>query len=485
MPQKSFEEQLKDKAQEFSPMPREGMWGGIEAHLQPERKKRRGAFLLSASTAFILISCGLIYTYMHRSNRQQDTVAEVISGQDQVANQSGTSSDELPAPLRTPPVVIEPEISSRENITSGTSSPAGKIVLKNNRVTANDHDPVTARLEENNLQSVPTISRSDMEEAKDNKQVPKEILDNNDRSHQDIDLVKEDTDVKKEQNVFQKGIEKDSVPFMEGLLANKDTVKKIKPDFVAVKQSIASRKYIELVGMPVLSGTWLNIDKAYRDSMIYKSHVEDRKFNDKKTWNFGVGLQCGIEKGRYHVFAGLYYQSFAYKMSVRNINSVILRGAVTNFDFDFNATDSFAVSGKTASLSPNNPNPPERGENYVTNKFEYLSIPLGMTYMLKHTGKLRVGLSASIAPQFLLSYKGLLYQQESGFYVKQKTASENHISKMNLSAAAGVEMSYMIGGSSSVLLRPQFGISMFPAENARINTRLSFWSFALGYRKYF
>jgi hypothetical protein len=478
MPQKSFEEQLKDKAQEFSPIPRAGMWEGIEAQLQPEKKKKRAVFWLSASMAFILISCGLIYSYIYQANHEQGSIAK----QDQaLVPPAGESSSRVIQMTKTPSADAQPQ--SQDQVNNGAEIPPSKekLVLSNNKVATNAHDHLLSSHKNTSGKELPAAQMTRVEEPS-NYVVQQEIPENNSQSIHDVETVKEEQ--VEEQNVLPSIGRKDSIPLIVNLQVNKDTVKKVKQADMAIKPNL-TRKYIELVTMPILSGSWLNIDKSYRDSVTYKSQLEDRKSNDKKTWNFGVGLQCGIEKGRYHVFAGLYYQSFAYKMSVRNINSVILRGAVINFDFDFNATDSFAASGKTAGLSPNNPNPPERGESYVTNKFEYLAIPLGMTYMLKHTGKLRLGLSGSIAPQFLLSYKGLLYQQESGFYVKQKSAAENHISKINLSAAAGVEMSYMISGSSSVLLRPQFGITMFPAENARINTRLGFWTFALGYRKYF
>lgn len=474
---RSFEDKLRARTDDFSLVPKPGTWENIESQLPPGKSKRKGAFWL-AGALVLLVAAGIgINQYPGKEGRQQQPVAF-----------NNAKSEALPISPKA--AAVEDAIShtakvneshpSHEN-TSGVLSPA--YLKPNTRAGktpaysgfnsyANQPESIVM---EDILTSEPRSVSAGINNA-DQGSAP---LFENTGVNDSASLQPENTvsDVAGNAPAIKKPAQKDTAQEKKEIFNLRDYLAK------RVSRQVI---FSELVFQPLLSGSFINIDKNYKDQDTYKDQQADRKQNDKRVWTYGIGLQAGLEKKRWLVTAGVFYQKLSYQMAVQNINSGIISGSIVNKSFDYNATDSFAVSNFS---NPNRiagaPRVIEGGRDYVTNTFEYLSIPLSITYKLKYKGRFNIGLSGSIMPQFLLSYQGLLYQNESNLYVKQKSAQENHIMPRNLALAGGLELSYHLSRHSNLFARPQYGFSLYPAEEATVHTYTRFRSFSIGYRYYF
>jgi len=492
MPQKSFEEQLRDKTKGFTPEPKEGLWEGIEAHLLPEKKEKKRMLWLPLIAASCILAIGISYIYTTSYKESVSIAQNEMAGDDKIQEFKEENQQSLLNPVSKS---LENQEIAQAHQSKGllesrkSSNTADRTYENKDQSIDQSNSSGPYRLNSNHSDhSDDTELGLQYEEDKTSGSL-EGIADQGNSSNDEIAMPTEQSAIEVDKTALKTIMSIDSELIVVKTILPPDSTKKVA--VISLKERFkhpiglgSSRKYIEAIISPVLSGSRISMAREFKDSMPYKSWAEDRKSMDKKAWSFGFGFMAGIEKRRYHISAGLYYQTLAYQVFVMNVDSRVLRGIAANFsNFDYNATDSFAMAyTKTAYTGGGNVN---GVGNYVTNRFHYLSIPLNMAYNLKAKGRFHVGLSANISPQLLLSYNGLLYQQESGLYVKEKSAMENHIRKYNLTTSAGLELNYLTGISSSVLFRPQYGISLFPAEKSSINAGHRLWSFSFAYRKYF
>ena len=496
MPQKSFEERLRNKAEEFSPVPRPGLWEGIDAQLPPEKKNRRPVLMVVLLTAMILVSSGLLYILeSYQTNGISGTVEE-----EQVL-----AEKESAAPVTSPetriPGSLHKDDASDHNVHTNVAED------KQSKQAGGKPGKKTA-LPVRHFRDLQYRSQAGHTKGQEQgKHLAGHSLSRETAASGLADVIKEEESaditempVKALNDIREQVVNKGGVlaeappPVKDHMSGAADSTSVMQADtpparMVKIQDKITAKSsrrfYVELIGMRTLSGSMVGIDKAYRDSASYTPQVEERRNGDKTSWSTDFGIQAGISRPRYDLFAGVSYRELSYRVYVINTNSSIMRGTGTVFqNFDFEATDSFSLfTGKNSIInSTSGSPPPEVIGQYVTNRFRYISIPVGINYHVKKKGSFTFGCVGTFEPQFLLRYDGLLYQNESGLYVKEKSAAENHIRKTNLSFSAGLDVNYRFSGHSGVFLRPSGGLSLFPAEKAAIRTSHKFLSLAAGYR---
>jgi hypothetical protein len=485
MPQKSFEEQLRDKSSEFTLKPKAGLWESVSAQLEPEKKKRR-AFLLPLSLGLVIVMAAVVYGVYDKNQVDPQVVAVSATREPGSVNNSKSSQEkhlssaQTQAPLSTEKqsLVAKPAATDHAGTTSANPGSGEEVLKTEYSQVAKSVVPEKEGKKEGNTFTTPAL--------KEQTENPEKIYIAKEDKPEHISVIDKKTEsitldlpVRQIDLLGKSSIVADSLPEMAVAVltpvkpADTSNLIKMLPSLAGA----AKRTYIEFLAGPVLSGSWVHTAPAFRDSSTFRSQAEDRKKTDRKNWNFSAGIQVGMDHKKFRFSAGLHYQVLSYQVYVMNINSRILNTGVTTTSFDYNATDSFAMV-RTQS--------PVKGvSTYITNKFQYLGIPLSVVYKFRPLGRFNAGIGTTASPQFLLAYKGLFYQQSSGYYVKEKSAVENNIQKINLSMRADITLSYRTGPFSALVFNPYYGVSLFPAERSAINTGHVFLGFSAGFRKYF
>lgn len=452
MSQKSFEDFLKDKSEEFKPNPNSDTWTKIETNLPPEKNKKRIAIIWWTSGIAAAIAVLFALTILLDSKKPEVTMT---SKQDTNVSKELNSSES------------EPTLSSIEKSDVSVNNNADLIIDNKNT------SPKTARRKYKRSNSL--HFNSDQIE----NDVPVKQNEKYYSAKTDLNPIHESKSDSKElepnENVSSvQETEKQNTEISIAEALHSDSTKSIdSTQYIAKTPSIPILKktiFTLLEFIPHQSKTIVGIYPDYRENEPYKTDKENRRVEDKGRIDFLAGFKFGLQSKRHSVSIGLRYYRLSYDMTVINVNNSILSGAGTRFStFSYNYSDSF----KTDLLSVS-----QGAAGRVRNKFHYLSIPIQYDYSFIQLGRFNAGINASFIYNKLLKHEGLTYQESSGIYVKPDNAIESKIEKNHFSAGLGLTLNYRLLKNFSIGLQPTFIRSLQAIEGGIVNT--SYSSFGLG-----
>lgn len=434
MMQKSFEEELNKKASDFSLTPREGLWEEIQVHLVPEKRKRRAVWIWLPATLLAIGGALAYFNGTEPAGIAKNSIQEkaIISSSTQSSNQSASGE-----------VVVSKDIALTGKISKDHFDNSGK----KNSFTPKEVVPLAA----NNNNEVDPLKKEMFPNI-----MAKELL---------------------EQLFIQ--MEMDSVTNIAPETKPDDTAKKnvtIVPDKGA-RAPRPDRIYIGCMLTALGSGSTLSMGEQSNPSSNVNGNpqldYQNRKETDIRIPGFGVGINGGYIRGRHHIYTGLSYQVMGYQMLVKNVVREVPAppGSATSTNFVKQiAPDTFTSANNS-------------GEGaYFTNRFHYLSFPVGYTFNIIDQSKFSMGLTGNFSYNLLLSSNVLLYDEQSNYYMKQENIRQSGLLKSNFMLALGCDLSYSLNSKLALTLRPQYGFSLNPVEKTAINTRLNYFGIGLGAR---
>jgi hypothetical protein len=127
---------------------------------------------------------------------------------------------------------------------------------------------------------------------------------------------------------------------------------------------------------------------------------------------------------------------------------------------------------------------PNDGGTYYSVQFNSLSVPVGYTFMLVEGLKWDIGLNATLTFNRLLNTNALMYDEQSGYYIRKQLTENSQLHKNTGMVATGLDLNYRINRAFSVSLNPQVGRTINPLESGAIQTGLKYWSIGAGFRWY-
>ncbi|MES2617701.1 MAG: hypothetical protein V4613_07480 [Bacteroidota bacterium] len=439
MKKKSFEEQLNHKTSEFSLTPRAGLWGEIEPHLVPEKRKRRAIVFWFWIGASAFISTVAAYSFFVSGTHSSPKIAI-----------HPTIIPKVKMPVSDSLIVIQP----KEEVSAPTAFiPTNQLIPKSAAV---NQYKTHLTSQSNNKNSLSNESIADLENF-----TPVQKTETNPSNT--ITVIDELTpsEIIADSSVIAAINNSQDIP-------KKDSV------ITGPKKANSITFYTGFSFAPLLSHSALSLGKQSSQSNTNAQYDRQyRQKTDKSIWGFTVGWTGGFEKNRHHLYTGLQYSKMGYQLLVKNIERIDLVSTSVPFVYQNVATDSFALRKK------------DDGASYVTNSFHYLNIPIGYSYQLMNKSKFSIGINGQLSYNYLLHSKALLYDESSGYYIKQNVQNESQLSRSNLIIGGGFEINYNLNKNSSLSFRPLYHYTLKPVETAAINTRIHALELALSWRWYF
>lgn len=424
MPQKSFEDFLKDHSSQFAPAPKAGNWEAI-ANALPSEKKNRRVLWIWLSAACITITGPL--SLLHYNPSKSSSTATSNSGPEQVAKQSaflpGDSLVKTPAPNTIAKIL--PEITTPQRTLIKAPIP---VIRKAERILAS--------------RVVVNTTPSDVKEPEMTAHIPEpeyEII-----TIDTTPVLKKDTSIK--------------------LFKSKKDIKNDR-----------NRQLKHYLGLELASYfTDTRTEVNYSNTAAFNgppspSNPNEYKRNetDKALPGVQIGLAYSVQRKSGSIKTGLYYQQINYAIQVYNVNQNSLVGSGGRIsNFDYNSSDSFAAG--------------EGG--MVKNSFRYLSIPLEYWRESFSMNRWHLIYGAGIRGNFLLSNKGI-NSQYSGYYVKTPIADRSVIQNFHMSVNAGIGISRdFFGQRYSWYLNAIYARSLSDIENSVVATGYQNFGLSAGIR---
>lgn len=412
MPQKSFEDILKDHSSQFAPTPKAGNWEAIASALPSEKKKRR-ALWIWLSAACIAISGTL--SLLHYNPSKSAITTNSNSGPEQATKQSASLAGDSLVKTTAPntSAKILPEITTPQRTVIKAPIP---VIRKAERIPAN-------RVFVNN-----TTSDAIAPEMSTSIPAPEyEII-----TIDTTPVLKKDSSIK----TFK-------------------SKKEIKNDR---NRQLKHYLGLELASYYTDTRTKVNYSNtAAFNGPPSPSNPNEYKRNetDKALPGLQIGVTYSVQRKSASIKTGLYYQQINYAIQVYNVNQNSLIGSAgRNSNFDYNSSDSFAAG--------------EGG--MVKNSFRYLSIPLEYWRESFSLNRWHLIYGAGLRSHFLLNNKGI-NSQLSGYYVKTPIADKSVIQNFHMSFNAGIGISRdFFGQKYSWYLNATYARSLSDIENSVVST---------------
>lgn len=434
MPQKSFEEILKEKTSGFSPIPSADGWDKIAAGLEPEKKRRFLPFYFLAAASIIIAGFLLIHFYPTSVDETKISTTSAESNHLSALNHQNNGS------------------TTRTNSSSLDVIPSTENSLKDNLVQFNKN------------QNHVSIS--------------------NDNSHyssnfEDIKDIPSILDIDESENISA-----------EFLLQIMPATIKFEPQFVYTHPSIdASEISLYKVKTPqkpgiekfkffagintaaLMNSTLVSIKDEFKGQEPYQTEYDNRKKEDMGKMSGLYGFEFGMANNRHRLSLGLNSFNVAYQIRVTNVNKDVSSGLITRTNtFNYYTSDSFVTESSS------------NGGGYVTNSFKYIGIPLTYGYSIYGKNGVTFSLNAGLQYNHMIKNSGLVYRESSGIYVKQNLASENTLSNNHISASAGFSMNFNVGKGFEFYVNPALKRSLKAIEQGTVSTNYQQMSLLVGLR---
>lgn len=424
MPQKSFEDFLKDHSSQFAPTPKAGNWEAIAKALPSEKKKRR-ALWIWLSAACLAITGTLSLLHYNPSNSAITTTSN--SGINQLSKQSTSLPGDSLVKKTAPNISVKtlPEINIPQRTLIKAPIP---VIRKAERILAS--------------RDIVNNSLSDVKEPEMTAPIPEpeyEIV-----TVDTTPVLKKDTSIQ--------------------LFKSKKDIKNDR------NRQLKHYLGLELASYFTDTRTEVNYSNAAAfNGPPSPSNPNEYKRNetDKALPGLQIGLAYSVQRKSGSIKTGLYYQQINYAIQVYNVNQNSLIGSAgRNGNFDYNSSDSFAAG--------------EGG--MVKNSFRYLSIPLEYWRESFSLNRWHLIYGAGIRSHFLLSNKGI-NSQYSGYYVKTPIADKSVIQNFHMSVNAGIGISRdFFGQKYSWFLNATYARSLSDIENSIVSTGYQNFGLSAGIR---
>lgn len=418
MPQKSFEELLKERTRSFAPAPKADAWDKIAAGLEDGGKKSPFLPYRIAIAASLLLLIGIAIFFAAQPSDK--TVNELVQNAN---HQEETSVHDH---LSHTPATNEMEMSSEVPLLKTNDSKGG--------------------------QSVQSVQRRSMAAIGE------------DHKNKDLGLVHSEPSTTGE-DVFALRLKSVRTLSNGQLILLDDAETQVPVGYHKVQTPVTKGKdkYRFFAGINaelINNNSVVKIREEYKDVMPYQSEYDYRKNYDLAAQTYGIGLFAGVETGRHSLSLGIRTFGVKYRMCVNNVEYDNSTGSYVRNTSSFNyaSTDSFV-----AEVSGN-------GGGYVTNSLTYIGIPL--TYSYKALVYKRFSLSLNGALQYNVLYKNnsQISRDEAGFYIKPEAGGSNNASKSLFSINAGCSFNVQLGKRFELMLSPQYSRSLQPVEKGIVST---------------
>ncbi len=463
MTQKSFEDFLKSKAEEFKPQPNIDNWDKIAAALPPEKKKKRLLIWIPIGIAASIAALSYgIYVSKPSSNT---VVAEKTVRQNVDQNNVASSDSKSQTSISTD---AESSLPSISNSSIQASSASNKKTYFN---SAFSNDAATTSKSQSKTHN-DRLNEQLVVDKFDNKPFFNHIFDKEPKldstyllklggeTHY-IGLYNSDTDRHQlSQTVDTPTLADKSIPSQK----LKDSSVKINRGCILLPQ------YVHRLAFnftPLYINTILSQPNNIGTNAI---EYNNRKNEDKAKFSFNTGLTYVYKKRKHAYSIGAQYTQLSYSMYVTSVTyspSLSTINRVGNFNY---AGDSFITT------------PKDDAGGRVTNTYRYLSLPITYTkYIFDHSTKLR----NKFAMQFGLNYNRLISQtgllnQSNGVYVRPNSSEVNNVTKQHLSIRTGIEFNQKISHRSLLFLAPFYQRSLSAIEKGSISTSYGAWGLSFG-----
>ena len=409
MPQKSFEDILKDQSAKFSPSPNPQNWEAIANALPPEKKNRR-ALWIWLSAACITIT-GLI-SLLNYSPSKSETTNSAINTTQTKQQLATTNNDTLiKSAVSNTSATITPDIYTPQRTLLNTPVP---VIRKAERIPGSrvfvNNDPSETK--------VPELSTP----------VPEP----------EYEIVTVDTTpAKKRDTVILTTLSKKEL--------KKNQSRQLK-HFLGIEFAGIGTDTRTKVGN-------VNTSAFNGPAPIVNQYDYLRNETDKSVLGFQAGITYTLQRKQSSIKTGLFYQQINYTVQVNNtnINSLGSGGRISNFDFNF--SDSF-VAGEAG---------------IVRNSYGYLRIPLEYWRETFSLSRWHFQYGGGLAANMYLNNQGL-NNQASGLYVKSDLADKSVVQAFHLTVNAGVGVGRDFGQRYTWYLNALFARSLSDIEKSVVST---------------
>jgi len=463
MTQKSFEDFLKSKAEEFKPQPNIDNWDKIAAALPPEKKKKR---LLIWIPIGIAASIAALSYGIYASKPSSNIVVGEKTVRQNVDQNNATSSDSKSQTSIT--TNSESSLPTIPNSSIQASSASNKKTYFN---SAFSNDAATTSKSQSKTHN-DRLNEQLVVDKFDNKPFFNHIFDKEPKldstnllklggeTHY-IGLYNSDTD----RNQLQLNLDTSMMLVKETKnLPSKDSSLNLKTACILMRQ-YPHRLAFNFT--PLYINTILSQPNNIGTNSI---EYNNRKNEDKAKFSFNTGLTYVYKKRKHAYSIGVQYTQLSYSMYVTSVTyspSLSTINRVGNFNY---AGDSFITT------------PKDDAGGRVTNTYRYLSIPITYTkYIFDNSTKLR----NKFAMQFGLNYNRLISQtgllnQSNGVYVRPNSSEVNNITKQQLSIRTGIEINQILSHRSLLFVAPFYQRSLSAIEKGSISTSYGAWGLSFG-----
>ncbi|HEY1046167.1 MAG TPA: hypothetical protein VGF79_06990 [Bacteroidia bacterium] len=433
MPQKSFEDILKEKTSGFSPIPSADGWDKIAAGLEPEKKRRFLPFYFLAAASIVVVGFLLVHFYPS------------------TLNETKISTTSEPSPLSAP--------RHQNNVTeTGTNNSSSDVI------TSSDNNLKDNFGQRNKNQNRITISA-------DNSNFSSNLKDQNDNPS--ILEMDEFGNISTE---FLLQIMPASIKFEPQFAHTHPSIDASEISLYKVKipQKPGIEKFRFFAGIntaALMNSTLVSIKDEFKGQEPYQTEYDNRKKEDMGKMSGLYGFELGMANNRHRLSLGLSSFNVAYQIRVTNANKDVLSGLITRAStFNYYTSDSFVAESSS------------NGGGYVTNSFKYIGIPLTYGYSIYGKNGVTFSLNAGLQYNHMIKNSGLVYRESSGIYVKQNIASENTLSNNHISASAGFSMNFNMGKGFEFYVNPSIKRSLKAIEQGTVSTNYQQMSLQVGLR---
>lgn len=453
MQQKSFEETLNEKVNEFHLQARPEMWQAIAQELKPAKKRVALAWWAWPIAVALVVGVG-IYMSWPSQNVKLLSAPTTIIDQEKATKNLETSDKQVNLVDnhlgKNKADIVPAKVSALTN-----TKKASRLIFSPTKKTSALRPNLLNKME------VPLPSNIEV------NHIPENDIANLNKAIENIPAVNSN---EKEANLPIESNKEFEMAVNTNQIEPRDTAKKvgeIKPIANKIHQS---GFYIGASLLPAFSKSLLTENPNFSISPSNRSSdYAYRKSTDKRLLLFGASLEMGWKKNRHQLYSGVAVQQLGYQQYVKNIERMVSTGfPVTTANTRLYATDSFQSASYTGS-----------GE-YFKNKFTYLNVPIGYQYRFFNSKKLSLAYNAELSCGLLLQSNTLLYDESTGYYVKQSAMPQNPVKKIDFFLRTGFELNYQWHSQWSLYVRPQLGTSVRPLQLGAVNTRYQFLQMAIG-----